>query len=342
MSGLFLRTLRGEANRVPPVWLMRQAGRYLGEYREVRKTAPDFIQFCLDAEKASRVTLQPIERFGFDAAIVFSDILLVPWALDRNVRFVEGVGPKLDPLVDGERVDERAPARIGERLAGVGRTVSSCRAKLSEDRALIGFAGAPWTIITYMVEGGSSRDFAATRHMLWADRKGFDALLEVIVQCTVEFLDMQASSGADALMLFDSWAGAVPAHLRRDIVVRPARRIVSALRKRGHSQPVIGFPKGIGEGLVEYCDDADVDAVGLDHGVDVRWAARALPAGLPLQGNLDPAALIAGGGAMSEAVDAVLEAFAGRPHIFNLGHGIAPNTPVDHVQRLLDQVRGRR
>ena len=341
MSGLFLRTLRGEANRVPPVWLMRQAGRYLGEYRDVRKTAPDFIQFCLDAEKASRVTLQPIERFGFDAAIVFSDILLVPWALDRNVRFVEGIGPKLDPLVDGERVDERAPTRIGERLAGVGRTVSSCRAKLSEDRALIGFAGAPWTIITYMVEGGSSRDFAATRHMLWADRKGFDALLDVIVQCTVEFLDMQASSGADALMLFDSWAGAVPAHLRRDIVVRPARRIVSALRKRGHSQPVIGFPKGIGEGLVEYCDDADVDAVGLDHGVDVRWAARALPAGLPLQGNLDPAALIAGGGAMSEAVDAVLEAFAGRPHIFNLGHGIAPNTPVDHVQRLLDQVRGR-
>ena len=340
MTSPFLETLSGRNISPPPVWLMRQAGRYLEEYRAVRASEPDFISFCLNPTKAVDVTLQPIKKFGFDAAIIFSDILMVPWALDRNVRFVSGKGPKLDPMLQGNEISDGAVVRMASRLEPVADAISGCRAALADDKALIGFAGAPWTIITYLLEGGSSRDFAIARHWMWENEARFDRLLELVGAATVEFLDLQANAGADALMLFDSWASAVPAHLRQKVVIDPVNRIVDALRARGHRQPIIGFPKGIGEGLIAYCNETDIDAVGLDHGVDMRWAAAALPDHLVLQGNLDPLSLIAGGDSMKRAINDILEAMTTRRHIFNLGHGITPETPVAHVHDLLTHVRG--
>ena len=340
MTSLFLVTLSGQNSAPPPIWLMRQAGRYLEDYRAVRASEPDFISFCLNPDKAVEVTLQPIDKFGFDAAIIFSDILMVPWALDRNVRFVTGEGPKLDPMQQGTEITEAGVASMASRLGPVGEAISKCRAALDDDKALIGFAGAPWTIITYLLEGGSSRDFAIARRWMWENEARFDHLLGLISDATVEFLDLQARAGADVLMLFDSWASAVPSHLRKKVVIDPVNHIVGALRSRGHRQPVIGFPKGIGEGLVAYCNETDIDAVGLDHGVDMRWAAASLPDHLVLQGNLDPMSLIAGGESMHRAIDDILEAMATRRHIFNLGHGITPETPVAHVHDLLSRVRG--
>ena len=340
MTNLFLTTLAGTAHGTPPVWLMRQAGRYLPEYRQVRASEPDFISFCLNPEKAVEVTLQPIDKFGFDAAIIFSDILLVPWAMDRSVRFVPGQGPVLDPLTSIDGLKSVSPDDIETRLAPVAEAVSLCRANLTDDTALIGFAGAPWTIITYMLEGQSSRDFATARRWMWDNEADFDRLLDVVTSATIEFLALQARAGANSLMLFDSWASAVPAHYRRRVVIEPARKIIEALRSRGIMQPIIGFPKGIGEGLLAYCAETPVDAVGLDHGVDIAWAAQHLPRHLTLQGNLDPLSLIGGGDAMHRSVEAILEACAGRPHIFNLGHGITPETPEAHVHDLLARIRG--
>ena len=340
MTGLFLDTLHGQATQKRPIWLMRQAGRYLAEYRAVRASEPDFISFCLNPEKAVEVTLQPIDRFGFDAAIIFSDILMVPWALDRNVHFVTGEGPKLDPMVRGDEITESLMDGMSDRLSPVAEAIGRCRGALQDDKALIGFAGAPWTIITYLLEGGSSRDFAAARRWLWENDTRFDRLLETVSRATADFLTLQAEAGADALMLFDSWASAVPAHLRKKVVIDPVNSIIGMLRDRGVTQPVIGFPKGIGEGLVTYCNETDLQGVGIDHGVDLRWAAETLPSHITLQGNLDPLSLIAGGDAMACAIDDILDAMAGRPHIFNLGHGITPETPVSHVHDLLARVRG--
>jgi len=340
MTSPFLDTLSGDYVSPPPIWLMRQAGRYLAEYRAVRTSEPDFISFCLNPEKAIEVTLQPIRKFDFDAAIIFSDILMVPWALDRNVRFVTGEGPKLDPMQHGDEITELGISSMNGRLQPVADAITGCRTALAPEKALIGFAGAPWTIITYLLEGGSSRDFATARTWIWENEARFDRLLSLVSDATVEFLDLQASAGADALMLFDSWASAVPAHLRKKIVIDPVNHIVSALRARGHQQPVIGFPKGIGEGLVAYCNETDIQAVGIDHGVDIRWAAATLPDHLVLQGNLDPLSLIASGDSMNRAIDEILEAMAGRRHIFNLGHGITPQTPVAHVDDLVARVRG--
>jgi len=340
MTSRFLDTLSGHNISPPPIWLMRQAGRYLQEYRTVRASEPDFVSFCLNPAKAVDVTLQPIDRFDFDAAIIFSDILMVPWALDRNVRFVPGTGPKLDPMHLGTEITERAVADMTSRPEAVDTAISNCRRGLPTDKSLIGIADAPWTIITYLLEGGSSRDFAIARRWMWENEARFDGLLDLVSEATVEFLDLQARAGADALMLFDSWASAVPAHLRKKVVIDPVNHIVGALRARGHHQPVIGFPKGIGEGLVAYCNETDIEAVGLDHGVDMRWAAASLPDHLVLQGNLDPLSLIAGGESMYRAVDDILEAMTSRRHIFNLGHGITPETPVAHVHDLVARVRG--
>ena len=211
---------------------------------------------------------------------------------------------------------------------------------IAEPKALIGFAGAPWTIITYMAEGGTSRDFPTARQWAWSEKQGMEKLVDQLVHATAAFLTIQAQNGANALMLFDSWASAVPAHLRKKIVIDPVNRITNILRARGVTQPIIGFPKGIGEGLIAYCHETDLQAVGLDHGVDVRWAAKTLPSHVTLQGNLDPLSLIAGGDAMYRSIDEILDALAGRPHIFNLGHGITPETPVSHVHDLLARVRG--
>lgn len=339
-DNLFLDTIAGKKQSETPIWVMRQAGRYLKEYRAVRASEPDFISFCLNPKKAVEVTLQPIDRFQFDAAIMFSDILMVPWALDRNVRFKTGVGPLLDPLAKPGDLDSKLLDYLEDRLAPVGEAIRLCRDSLPAHKALIGFAGAPWTIITYMAEGGSSRDFPTARQWAWSDAKGFDQLLDQITHATADFLTLQAKNGADALMLFDSWASAVPASQRRRIVIEPAQKIISILRDRGITQPIIGFPKGISEGLIAYANETDIDAIGLDHNLDPAWAGAALPKSLPLQGNLDPLSLIDGGEAMFRAIDDVMNAFHDRPHIFNLGHGITPPTPVANVQAMLDYVRG--
>lgn len=341
MTNIFLDTLSGTRKQTPPVWLMRQAGRYLPEYRQVRASEPDFISFCLNPEKAVEVTLQPIDKFNFDAAIIFSDILLVPWAMNRNVRFIPGQGPILDPLNSVDDLNENDTDQIRNRLAPVAEALTLCRSRLSNEKALIGFAGAPWTIITYMLEGQSSRDFATARKWMWDNDRQFDMLLDIVTTATTEFLTLQAQAGADVLMLFDSWASAVPAHFRQRVVFKPVQRIIETLRGRGIVQPVIGFPKGIGEGLLAYCDQTPVDGVGLDHGVDIAWAAKNLPDHITLQGNLDPLSLIAGGPLMHRAIDHILEAVADRSHIFNLGHGITPETPEPHVHDLMAQIQGR-
>ena len=320
---------------------MRQAGRYLTEYKVVRASEPDFISFCLNPEKAVDVTLQPIDRFGFDAAIIFSDILMVPWALNRNVRFITGEGPKLDPLETGGEITEAMVAGMAARLTPIATAISKCRATLATEKALIGFAGAPWTIITYLLEGGSSRDFTTARRWMWENDLRFERLLDLVSLATADFLTLQAEAGADALMLFDSWASAVPSHLRKKVVIGPVNRITDILRKRGIETPLVGFPKGIGEGLIEYCNETGLQGVGIDHGVDMRWAAATLPSHMTLQGNLDPLSLIAGGDSMARSVDEILDATNGRSHIFNLGHGITPETPIEHVHDLLARVKGQ-
>ena len=340
MSSRFLNTLSGTIQTPPPIWLMRQAGRYMDDYRALRSTEPDFISFCLNSDKAAEVTLQPIHRFGFDAAIIFSDILLIPWALERNVRFVTGTGPLLDPLEKMQDMDASLLDDITVKLEPVGQAIQKTKAQLPEDTALIGFAGAPWTVITYMLEGQSSRDFPTARRWLWANNRDFDQLLELVIQATVDFLELQARAGADALMLFDSWASAVPAELRDQVVTHPAGQIKKQLRERGITQPLIGFPKGIGEGLLRYCELSGIRAVGIDHGTDIGWAAKTLPDDIVLQGNLDPLTLIAAGEKMKDAVISILDACSNRPHIFNLGHGITPETPVGHVDSLIEIVRG--
>ena len=256
--------------------MMRQAGRYLAEYRTVRATQKDFISFCLNPEQASAVSLQPIARYKFDAAIIFSDILMVPWALGQNVRFEPDIGPLLDPLDIPGSLDKKLIDDIPNKLAPVFEAIRLTKANLSTKTALIGFAGAPWTIMTYMAEGGSSRDFAKTREWAWQYRKEVDALLESLIYRRF-FLTLQAEAGADALMLFDSWAGVVPAAQRQWLVIDPTKKIIDGLRNKGHKQPVIGFPKGIGEGLISYVEQSAVHAVGLDHGVDPKWVDRNLP-----------------------------------------------------------------
>jgi uroporphyrinogen decarboxylase len=338
---LFLNTLNGTKSETTPLWMMRQAGRYLAEYRAVRSSQKDFISFCLNPEKASEVTIQPITRFGFDAAIIFSDILMIPWAMNRNVRFKTGVGPLLDPMERPSDIEDDVLRDLSSKLQPVGKAISLTRAALPDKTALIGFAGAPWTLITYMAEGGSSRDFAKARLWAWQDKTALDGLLEILIDATVQFLTIQAKAGAEALMLFDSWAGAVPASQRDWLVIKPVRNIVEKLRQNGVDLPVIGFPKGIGEGLIAYAHETGVTAVGLDHGVDPAWANTYLPKAMPVQGNLDPLSLISGGEAMTADIDNILDCFADRPHIFNLGHGITPTTPVDHVQQMIDRVRQR-
>jgi uroporphyrinogen decarboxylase len=340
MPGLLLRTLRGENAAERPVWLMRQAGRYLPEYRALRAEKGGFLELVYDAEAAAEITLQPIRRFGFDGAILFSDILIVPHAMGQDLAFLAGEGPQLSPpLVDGILEGlHGAP----ERLEAIYRTVARVRAGLGPDRTLLGFAGAPWTVATYMVAGEGSRDQHAARRLAYRDPGAFQALIDAIAAVTVEYLAGQASAGAEAVQLFDSWAGSLaPAEFER-WVVAPTARIVAALRQRVPGLPVIGFAKGAGAKLPAYARETGVDAVGLDETVDPVWANKALPAGLPVQGNLDPLLIEAGGAELETRALEVLDAFAGRPHVFNLGHGIGQHTPVEHVGQLLGVVRGWR
>jgi uroporphyrinogen decarboxylase len=338
-----LRALHGETVWPPPLWLMRQAGRYLPEYRAVRARVPDFIALCTTPDLAAEVTLQPIRRYRFDAAILFSDILILPWALGHGLAFKEGEGPVLPPLRDAAGVAALDPARVTDAVAPIMQTVRLVRAGLTAegfgDTALIGFAGAPFTVACYMVEGGGSRDFAATRGMAYSQPALFARLLDVLADATISYLAAQVEAGAEALMLFDSWAGVLAPELFRAHVIAPTRRIVATLRARFPQVPVIGFPRLAGMLLGEYARETGVQAAAMDTGMDPVLAAAQVPANVALQGNLDPLALVAGGSALTNAAQSVLRSMRGRPFVFNLGHGIVPQTPPENVAALVELVR---
>ncbi len=337
-----LQSLSGEAVWPPPVWLMRQAGRYLPEYRAVRAGVKDFVALCTTPALAAEVTLQPIRRYGFDAAILFSDILMLPWALGHGLEFKEGEGPVLPRLRDEAGVVALDPARVADRVAPIMETVRLVRAGLVNEgfgeTTLIGFAGAPFTVACYMIEGGGSKDFAAVRGMAYGQPVLFQRLMDVLTEASVEYLSAQVVAGAEALMLFDSWAGVLSPSLFRMHCVAPAARIVSALRARHPGVPLIAFPRLAGVMTRDYAATG-VDAVGVDTGSDIAAVAAMVPARMAVQGNLDPLAVVAGGSAMERETAAILRAMRGRPFIFNLGHGIVPQTPPDHVAALLEQVR---
>ena len=332
-----LRVLNGARLPSPPIWLMRQAGRYLPEYRALRETKGGFLDLATDPAAAAEITLQPIRRFGMDGAILFSDILMVPWALGQDLRFEAGEGPRLAPALSKGGIIDLQPHR--ERLQPIYETVQQVKAMLPAETTLLGFAGSPWTVATYMVAGQGSRDQRETRMLAYRDPDAFEFLIASIVMATVDYLVGQIDAGVEAVQLFDSWAGSLaPAQFER-WVIRPTARIVTYLRGMRPGVPIIGFPKGAGGKLAAYARETGVDAIGLDETVDPHWANEMLPADLPVQGNLDPLALIAGGEALDAAVDRILDALADRPHVFNLGHGILPGTPIAHVERLLARVR---
>ena len=316
---------------------MRQAGRYLPEYRALRADKGGFLDLATDSEAACEITLQPIRRFAMDGAILFSDILMIPWAMGQDLWFEQGEGPRLAPRLVDHALDglEAAPGR----LLPVYDTVRRVVAALAPETTMLGFAGSPWTVATYMVAGQGSRDQVETRRLAYRDPQAFEAIIRAIETMTVEYLSRQIDAGAEAVQLFDSWSGSLaPAEFER-WVIAPTARIAVALKDRHPNTPVIGFPKGAGAKLAAYARETKVDAVGLDETVDPYWANRTLPADLPVQGNLDPLALIAGGATLERGVRKIRDAFADRPHIFNLGHGILPDTPIAHVEQLLALVR---
>ncbi|HVW73216.1 MAG TPA: uroporphyrinogen decarboxylase [Rhizomicrobium sp.] len=333
-----VRVLDGCAEKVPPVWLMRQAGRYLPEYRALRAKAGSFWAMALTPEYAAEVTLQPIRRFGFDAAILFSDILTVPEALGQKVTFTEGEGPSLTPVTTAKGFveDREAWARYFEPVYEALRLT---RAGLPEGTALLGFAGAPWTLATYLAAGAGGDEQKAAKLWAYRDPQGFAALLDILGECVAFHLIRQIDAGADAVQIFDSWASGLPAALFEQVVIRPTRKIVESVRAARPGARIIGFPRASTlAGYEAYARATAVDVVSLDTAAPMDWAARSLACGL--QGNLDPIALVAGGAALDRAVDNILEAMQGKPHIFNLGHGILQETPIAHVEQLLKRVRG--
>lgn len=336
---LLVRALSGEVLPRPPIWLMRQAGRYLPEYRALRARAKDFVSFCLDPDLAAEATLQPMRRFALDGAIVFADILLVPLALGQKVWFEEGEGPKLGPL---PKISDLEVALDGALalLAPVGETLADVREALEPHRALIGFAGAPWTVATYMIEGGSSRDRAKARTMAYEDSERVDDLIEVLVECTARYLTLQAASGADVLKLFDSWSDNLPEDQFDRLVTSPHARIVGRLREAGVKTPVIGFPRGAGALVEAYAEGAGVDAVALDVQASSE-VGRRLQEKVAIQGALDPILLKVGGEALDRRVEELIEQWSSGPHVFNLGHGILPDTPPEHVAQVVARVTGR-
>ena len=332
-----MNVLNGEIAPRPPVWFMRQAGRYLPEYRALRADKGGFLDLVYDVEAAIEVTLQPLRRFDFDAAILFSDILVVPYAMGQHLWFEEGEGPRLSPKMLDATLESLQAAP--ERLEPIFRTVTGVKAQLSPDKALLGFAGSPWTVATYMIAGQGSREQAEARRLAYREPERVTALINAIAETTIGYLRAQIDSGADAVQLFDSWAGSLSPRQFEQLVIAPNAKIVAALKQSHPATPVIGFPKGAGGKLATYARETGVDAIGVDETVDPEWAHAALPRHLPVQGNLDPLALVTGGQQLYDAVARILKAFAGRPHIFNLGHGIVPDTPLAHVQAVLAQVR---
>lgn len=335
---LVLDVLAGKTVFPPPVWLMRQAGRYLPEYRETRKRAGGFLDMCYTPDFAVEVTLQPIRRFGFDAAILFSDILVVPDALGRAVRFEEGRGPLLEPINVDEINVLGSDGGFHEKLAPVYETVRRLRVELPSETTLIGFCGAPWTVATYMIAGHGTPDQAPSRLFGFRHPEAMDKLLEHLATASAEYLVRQVEAGADALQIFDSWAGVLDEQAFERFCVRPVARIVSEVRRRFPDIPIVGFPRGAGSLYAGYRERTGVTALGLDWTVPASFA-RQLQQDGPVQGNLDPLRLVAGGKALEEGIEAILGGLGDGPLVFNLGHGIVPETPIKHVERMLERVR---
>ena len=337
MPGPLLRTLQGENLSSRPIWLMRQAGRYLPEYRALRAEKGGFLALVYDTDAAAEITVQPLRRFGFDGAILFSDILIVPYAMGQDLAFMAGEGPRLSPRLLDKGLDSLQA--VPERLTPIYETVRKVKAQLTSDQTMLGFAGSPWTNATYMVNGEGSKDQHETRAMAYRDPVAFAAIIDAIVAVTVDYLSGQIEAGAEAVQLFDSWAGSLAPDQFERWVIEPNARIVSAVKQRHPNVPIIGFPKGSGEKLLAYAAGTGVDALGIDETIDPVWAAKNLPGNLPVQGNLDPLLLLAGGEALEQRARFVLDCFVDRPHVFNLGHGIGQFTPIEHVEQLLAVVR---
>ncbi len=335
----FLRTLSGEKTDKPPLWLMRQAGRYLPEYREIRAKAGGFLALCYNPDFAAEVTLQPIRRFGFDAAILFSDILVVPHALGQQLWFAEGEGPRLEPVADAERLGEIREEIDQDVLAPVYETVRRVKAALPRETALIGFCGAPWTVATYMVAGRGTPDQGPAKALFARDPELFARLIDRIVTSSIAYLDGQIEAGVEAVQIFDSWAGSLGKDDFERWCIAPTRRIVEGVRSRHPQVKIIGFPRGAGLLIPAYVEATGVDAVSLETEIDRGFARNEIQTRVPIQGHLDPLVLRAGGAELDREVAAIRAAFGAGPFVFNLGHGILPDTPIAHVERLVELVR---
>jgi len=326
-------------NIVPPIWMMRQAGRYLPEYREIRAQAASFLDFCYTPRLSVEATLQPIRRFGFDAAILFSDILVIPDALGQQVSFETGEGPRLEPVDSATRLSALRDEIDLQRLAPVFEAIEQVRARLPENVALLGFCGAPWTLASYMVAGRGTPDLAPARLLAYRDPELFQALIDRLVEASIAHLSRQIEAGVDAVQIFDSWAGVLPQRQIRRWCFEPVGKIIAGVKARHPGVPVIVFAKGIGSRVLELARTAGADVVGLDSAIDLEFAAESIQRLCPVQGNLDPLALLAGGAALDEAVDDIIGALGAGPLIFNLGHGVLPETPLAHVERVVQRVR---
>ena len=335
---LLLRVLSGETTKRPPIWVMRQAGRYLPEYRATRAQAGGFLDLCYTPELAAEVTLQPIRRFGFDAAILFADILLIPQALGQKLWFEPGEGPRLTPIASASSLGE--PESVHETLAPVYETVKLVKAGLPKDVPLIGFAGAPWTVATYMIAGRGTPDQAPAHALMKSDRAAFDAIISRVVDATVLYLSAQIRAGADAVKIFDSWAGSLQGEAFREICIEPCKRIIDGVRALHPTTPIIGFPRGAGEGAADFARLTGVNGVAIGQDADPAWARDVLQPLAAVQGNLDPKHMITGGDEMKREVEHLLETLGAGPYIFNLGHGVTPESRPEHVEALVRMVQG--
>ena len=334
-----LRVLAGAREPAPPIWLMRQAGRYLPEYRAIRKKAGSFLDLCFDPKLAAELTLQPIRRFGFDAAILFSDILVVPYSLGQLVRFTEGEGPRLDALADPSALTRLRPMIDQSTLAPIYEAIARVREELPTAAALLGFCGGPWTVATYMIAGCGTAEQAPARLFAYRHPEAFARLIDLLVDASADYLIRQFEAGVDAVQIFDTWAGVLPAGEFRKWCIEPSARIVADVREKIPGARIIGFPRGAGTELARYLEGVPVDAISLDWTVELGFARDQVQSRRPVQGNLDPLALLTGGVALDGSIDAIMDALAGGPFIFNLGHGILPETPIAHVERLIARVR---
>jgi uroporphyrinogen decarboxylase len=334
-----LKALAGHRNTPPPIWLMRQAGRYLPEYRAIRSKAASFLELCLNPELAAEITLQPLRRFDLDAAIVFSDILMVPYALGQKVEFVEGEGPRLDPVRDDAAIARLERAEAAKALRPVFQTIERVVSMLPKSVPLIGFCGAPWTVATYMVEGKGSKDQAAARLLAYRDEAAFQRLIDLLVEVSADYLLRQVKAGAGALQIFDSWAGSLPENEFARWCIAPTKRLVALVKAKAPHTPIVGFPRGAGIMAERYAKETGIDAVSCDTSMPLDWIRDRLQTKLPVQGNLDPVLLAAGGAQLERRVHAILDVLGAGPFVFNLGHGILPDTPVEHVAHLVALVK---